>query len=193
MIKETVRIAGSGILSGLYIGIAALLFLKVGGGIVGALLFSVGLIAVVCQKTLLYTGQAWKYTPWSRDIWKLLLVWIFNILAVGALAALFGDDVIELSEKIVATRLEKGFWMDFLLSIPCGLLMTTAVKSYEKNGMIPVIGCVMAFILCGFPHCIADVFYYAACGWPSDLFIIYLGCVAGNYIGCNLYRLAQIP
>ena len=47
----------------------------------------------------------------------------------------------------------------------------------------------------GFPHSIADEFYFMLA--PADtifspsLLIIYIGEVAGNFVGCNLYRVVM--
>lgn len=52
-----------------------------------------------------------------------------------------------------------------------------------------------AFIICGFPHCVADSFYYVSCSREfveaNDLSLLaaYLPTVLGNYLGCNAYRL----
>jgi formate/nitrite transporter FocA (FNT family) len=79
-----------------------------------------------------------------------------------------------------------------ILAIGCGFIMTTAVQFARQNQFLPLIFGVPLFIVCGFPHCVADAFYYAltalqgnwewwilpACGWA----------ILGNYIGCNLPR-----
>jgi len=50
------------------------------------------------------------------------------------------------------------------------------------------------FIICGFPHSVADAFYYLATPftfiWDNVLKIIqlYVSIVVGNFIGCNLYK-----
>ena len=50
------------------------------------------------------------------------------------------------------------------------------------------------FIICGFPHCVADVFYYLTV--PVDfltenfarVLLLYACIVTGNFVGCNFYR-----
>jgi len=100
------------------------------------------------------------------------------------------------SESIISARLAKGPLMCGVLAIPCGFIMTAAVRgaSLSRN-WLPLLFGVPAFIICGFPHCVADSFYYASCshsfiaehGW--SLLAAYLPTVAGNFIGCNIYRL----
>ena len=50
------------------------------------------------------------------------------------------------------------------------------------------------FIFCGFPHSIADAFYYLAVPWSfwgahlGSILLLYVSIVLGNFVGCNLYR-----
>ncbi len=73
-------------------------------------------------------------------------------------------------------------------------MMTTAVTVARKGRWLPLLFGVPAFIVCGFPHCVADAFYYLAapldflCGNAFDILLLYLSIVAGNFVGCNIYR-----
>ena len=74
--------------------------------------------------------------------------------------------------------------------------MTVSVKfaKYE-NKWYPLLYGVPIFIVCGFPHCIADAFYYLAVPvefWSAhliDILILYVAIVLGNTVGCNLVRI----
>lgn len=179
------------------IGIAATVYLKV-GGVTGAVMFAFGLIVVVIMKLPLFTGQAQHV--WSRrgtDLSLLGLMLLMNLGGCFLLSALtVTPEIREASQNIILMRLGKGPLMCGLLSIPCGFIMTAAVRGAGmKKNWLPLLFGVPAFIICGFPHCIADSYYYASCGrdflalhgW--NLLAAYLPTVAGNYIGCNLYRL----
>ena len=72
--------------------------------------------------------------------------------------------------------------------------MTLSVRSARSGLWWPLIFGVPSFIICSFPHCVADIFYYAACApslsasdWVA-LAGVYLATVVGNYLGCNIYR-----
>ena len=73
--------------------------------------------------------------------------------------------------------------------------MTTAVTFARRGQWLPLLFCVPMFIFCGFPHCVADAFYYLTCSlsfWGEHLWsilLLYLCIVIGNFVGCNLYRL----
>lgn len=177
----------SGILAGCCIGIGAYLYLKI-GGVLGALLFSVGLLCVISQGFLLFTGQAWKYSGF--DILKILLpVIIGNIIGCGLLAYI-SQGVAEPASQIIQNRLSTGWFNVGILAIPCGFLMTSAVRS---DNWITIMLCVGAFIICGFPHCVADVFYYTLYGqYTIETLWTYLATIIGNYIGCNAYKIANL-
>ena len=72
--------------------------------------------------------------------------------------------------------------------------MTTAVTFGRKQQNLPLLFGVPLFITCGFPHCVADAFYYMCVPVPylidhaAEVLIFYVSIVIGNFIGCNLYR-----
>jgi formate/nitrite transporter FocA (FNT family) len=63
--------------------------------------------------------------------------------------------------------------------------------------MLPLVFGVPVFILCGFAHSIADAFYFLLS--PTDqllqteVLVVYLSEVLGNFVGCNLYRWTMLP
>ncbi len=195
--ENAVKFISGALMAGGCIGIAATVYLKV-GGVLGAAMFAFGLIVVVAMKLPLFTGQAQHV--WSRRGEEYSLLGLMLLLNLGGcfiLSALtFTPEIAEASQAIINARLAKGPLMCGLLSIPCGFIMTAAVRGAGmKNNWLPLLFGVPAFIICGFPHCVADSYYYASCGrdflvangW--SLIAAYLPTVAGNFIGCNLYRL----
>ena len=78
----------------------------------------------------------------------------------------------------------------------CGILIYLAVELYKKTkSFIPVIMCVMAFILSGAEHSIADAFYLGASQLSLVAFgklgLIILGNAAGSLITRWLQRKAE--
>ena len=76
--------------------------------------------------------------------------------------------------------------------ILCGILIFVCVDIYKKkNTMLGVLFCVPVFILCGFEHSIADMFYVINARtftWDAAAF---LGLVVlGNAIGGLLFPVA---
>lgn len=192
----------SSVFAGILIGIAGWGFLA--NPVLGMFLFCVGLIGVVKYGVKLYTGTAGFLTGWG-DVLPLLLILLGNIVGCLAVAAVSLWSPLALPEAatgIISTRLQVGWLGTGLLAIGCGLLMSFAVDFARKNrdfsDWLPLLFAVPAFILCGFPHCVADAFYccvyllnVSEVAWTS-LLAYYASIVLGNFIGCNAYRLCPL-
>jgi len=164
------------------------------GGVAGAVLFAFGLTTVVYYGLKLYTGTA-GFIRRQGDWAMLAMVLIGNIIGCLLSAWLISyaqPDCIEPASKILAGRLAKGPLACFLLAIGCGFIMTTAVEFARKGKMLTLLLGVPVFILCGFAHSIADAFYFlvspSAQLLQTEVLIIYIAEVFGNFVGCNLYR-----
>ena len=181
------------ILAGICISIGCVVNLRV-GGVAGAVLFAFGLTTVVYYGLKLYTGTA-GFIRRQGD-WAMLTMVLFGNI-VGCLLSAWmisyaQPDCIEPASKILAGRLAKGPLACFLLAIGCGFIMTTAVEFARKGKMLTLLLGVPVFILCGFAHSIAAAFYFLVS--PSEqllqtqVLIVYIAEVLGNFVGCNLYR-----
>lgn len=186
--KETLKIIPSAVLAGIAIAIGGTVFTMV-GGLAGAVLFAFGLLTVVHYGLHLFTGKAGFFASW-KGVAQLMTVILFgNVLGCWLTAQIAQPPVVEACQTIVSGRLAAGYWMNFLLAIPCGFIMTTAVEFGRKQLFLPLLFGVPVFIMCGFRHSIADAFYYCAAAlWSYELLWTWLVIVAGNFVGCNLYR-----
>jgi formate/nitrite transporter FocA (FNT family) len=191
------KIFRSSIIAGICIAMGGTVFLKV-GGLEGAILFSFGLLTVVHYALKLYTGTAGFFKPGSLEEWASLMVIIFgNFVGCALLSVLVAHvspDLIDKAYAITAKRDAAGVIDCFLNAICCGFIMTTAVQFGRKNHFLPLLFGVPLFIMCGFTHSIADCFYFitgATADSPitSHIMRIWFGEIAGNFIGCNLYRM----
>lgn len=188
----------SSILSGIAIGIAGFGYLASGKDIVGAILFAFGLATVVHYSLKLYTGTAGFIR--RGELGTLFLILFFNLVGcalMGLMARCSPLPLQETAQGILEGRLAMGALRGGVLSIGCGFIMTTAVTFARQDKMLPLIFGVPLFIVCGFPHCVADGFYYLcvplayiADHW-QEVLLFYVSIVAGNFIGCNLYRLVM--
>ena len=69
--------------------------------------------------------------------------------------------------------------------------MFLAVDTFRRKDEIPSVArtgmvflCVMVFILSGFEHCIADMYYFSAAGmWNMDSLLRILWMTLGNSLG----------
>ena len=194
----------SSVLSGIAVAIAGWGFLAY-TNIIGAVLFSFGLLTVVNYKLKLYTGTAGfvalrdeaGHSRWIKAIGELLFILLGNITGCLLVALLLRLSPLELGEsaqKILASRLAIGPLRAGLLAIGCGFIMTTVVTFAREGKPLALLFGVPLFINCGFPHCLADAFYYLATPFSytgahlTEIAVLYPCLVVGNFIGCNLYR-----
>lgn len=194
----------SSVLSGIAVGIAGWGYLAC-TNIIGAVLFSFGLLTVVHYKLKLYTGTAGfvalRYddgrSRWLKAIGELLFVLFGNIVGcmlVSLLTRMSPMDLGASAQTILEGRLAIGPLRAGLLAIGCGFIMTTVVTFAREGKPLALLFGVPLFINCGFPHCLADAFYYMTVpvsytgAHLAQLAILYPSLVVGNFIGCNLYR-----
>lgn len=181
------------VFAGLLIGIAGLVYLRV-GGLAGAVLFAFGLLSVVMCGAQLYTGKA-GYLPY-KESWRLVPMLLGN--AVGCLAGAYiatyvaNDAVMANLGVILEARLAASWDSLLVTSVGTGLIMTLAVYGARKGHYLPLLFGVPVFIMCGLPHCVADTFYYGAAllvgRFEWMMLWAWLWAIVGNYIGCNLPR-----
>lgn len=192
------------VLAGLFISLGCIVNLRVGGAL-GAFLFSFGLLSVVLYGVPLYTGKA-GFCSTIDDLKRLCVILLGNIVGAFILAVCVHfcfPEVSTAAEKIVSSRLSSGVPRAVLASVLCGFVMTTVVRfarrttssqnnqKYDGNLMVLLLG-IPLFILSGYWHSIADVFYYSVClTFSIKLFVVYLLTVVGNFIGCNLYNIVS--
>lgn len=196
------RLLRSSIFAGICIGTAGFGFLASGiqaetyGSLVGAVLFSLGLLAVVGYKLKLYTGTAgFIEKNQVGELFMILLGNIIGCLCLALLSRVSPMDIQGAAQNILELRLHTGALRCGLLGIGCGFLMTTAVTFARKEKYLPLLLGVPLFIVCGFTHCVADAFYYLCV--PAaflkahllEVVGVYVCIVLGNLIGCNLYRI----
>ena len=180
-------------MAGLLISLGATAFLTVDNKIVGALLFSIGLTAVILLEANLYTGKI-GYVNSKAKLISAALILIQNLLVALVCGLIFYSTKNNICENLWLNKLTKS-WHEFLFdSIGCGICIYLSVELYKKTSSIFVIVLgVLVFILSGFEHCIADIFYLSA-SMSFDLkSILYiLIAIIGNSIGSLLIRFLQL-
>ena len=191
--KQLKQLVSKSTLAGLLISLGATAFLTVDNKIVGALLFSIGLTAVILLEANLYTGKI-GYVNSKAKLISAALILIQNLLVALVCGLIFYSTKNNICENLWLNKLTKN-WHEFLFdSIGCGICIYLSVELYKKTGSIFVIVLgVLVFILSGFEHCIADIFYLSA-SMSFDLkSILYiLIAIIGNSIGSLLIRFLQL-
>lgn len=197
-----------GLLSGLMIGIGGVVSLSCENRYLGAFLFSLGLFCIIHFQYGLYTGKVGyildRDLPYLAETGVTLLAnaagaafaaALVRLTRFASLVPVQGLDVTltERAQTTIQTKMDDNLLSAFVLAFFCGILMFTAVegsrKSREANngiaGIFAVVMPIMVFILCGFNHCIADMFYYflAGCPAPTRAVLYLLVVIFGNLVG----------
>ncbi|MFQ6703685.1 MAG: formate/nitrite transporter family protein [Alphaproteobacteria bacterium] len=197
MLRKIIDVFRSSLMSGVCVGIAGFGFLAT-RDIVGSVLFAFGLLSVVNYRLRLYTGTAGFIRKGELRLLGLILVGnIVGCLIVALLARMSPLELQSSAQNILEGRLATGPLKGGLLAIGCGMIMTTAVTFARKGNNLPMLFGVPLFITCGFPHCVADAFYYLTVPldfWLNhftEILLFYISIVIGNFIGCNFYRMVM--
>lgn len=186
------------ILAGVMIAVGGTVFLSCESKVVGALFFAIGLFVICARSLNLYTGKVgyiFDNKPvYLVEVFVTIIGNFIGTLAVGTVLR-FTRIYPAISEKaagICQAKLDDTVLGIFVLSVMCGMLMYLAVNGYrdykhELSKVLSVFLCVIVFILCGFEHSIANMYYFSvAAMWGAKSFgymgIMILGNAAGGVI-----------
>lgn len=188
------------IFAGIMIGIAGTVYLRVDNNIVGAFLFSIGLLVICMYGMNLYTGKiGYILINKINYIYELLITIVGNFIGTFLVARLVlltrFKNISTKAIEIVNLKLNDNLLSIFILSMLCGILMYIAVNNYKKiNNEIGkyscIFMCVMVFILSGFEHSIANMYYINLANLLSLKSLLYiLIMILGNSVGSILIAL----
>lgn len=191
-----------GILAGILIGIGGSVYLSCDNKYVGAVLFSVALLCICMRGFALFTGKVGFIVEahTRADVSALLLSLLGNLIGTFAAGAAIRYVMPSLGEKALTLcegKLAQTAPETFLRALFCGILMYLAVVIYRKNQSVwGIFFCVPVFILSGFEHSIANMFYFSASGIVSMeaffyLWIVILGNAAGAVLMTSLLLLCR--
>lgn len=195
MLKQTVN----GVFAGILISIGGAVYLSCDNKYVGAVLFSVALLCICYMGYSLYTGKI-CYIPekHTKDEISILLTGLLgNVTATTICGYALTYAIPKLKEAALASctvKLEQNFLQTVIRAVFCGILIYLAVDIF-KNHKTPlgIIFCIPVFILSGYEHSVADMFYFAASGIVSlKAFVFIWLVILGNTIGGMLIPLLSL-
>ena len=191
-------------LAGIMIAIGGTVFLSIENKVIGASLFSIGLFGVLIYNLNLYTGKiGYLITNFNlKYIKELIITLIGNFIGACSVGFILRytriyDKIYEKSLILANTKLNDNILSIFILSIFCGLLMNYAVNGFKKQTdfgkyLVVYLG-VAVFILCGFEHCIANMYYFSVADIWSLKTLGYTGImVLGNSLGSFIIPLCNL-
>ena len=179
-----------GILAGAMVSIGGTVLLSCENKVVGAVLFCIALLSICWFGFNLYTGKVgFLLADHSRANLSLTFTGLLgNALGTLLFGLLIAAALPQLREAALAAcekRLTQLPWQTLLRGFFCGMLMYTAVWSFrERKTPLGILFCIPVFVLSGFEHSIADMFYFALAGLfrLQSLWFLLL-VVLGNSLG----------
>ncbi len=192
-----------GFYAGLLISIGGIAYLAIENKMLGSFLFSFGLLTVCMYSFNLFTGKVgYLLVNKFNYLIELLLSLLGNFLGtlvVGNLMRLTRfNSYILLATNLVNNKLNDNILSIFILAIFCGMIMYIAVNNY-KNAKDPlgkylaIFMGVMVFILCGFEHCVANMFYFSIAGvYSLKAFYYIIMMILGNSLGSLIIAIYDI-
>ena len=188
------------VMAGICIGIGGIVYLSVESKVVGAALFATGLFTVCTMGYHLYTGKACylldspnkgSYLLWLAQVWTGNLV---GTALVGYAMRLTrnGPALAEKAQALCQTKLGDSLLSIFILAIFCNIMIYIGVESYRSNPhpfgkYLGILLGIMVFILSGFEHCVANMFYFSvANAWSLTAVGYLLVMTVGNLVGAVL-------
>ena len=208
MKKEILKLAVNSLLAGIFIGMAGTVYLSSSNPVTGAFLFGFGLLTIVCYGFKLYTGAIGYLMVQGKDFFKylfdLLIIWLGNLAGcflVGKAISLsrVSDKVVPKAARLCDIKMADSPASLFILAVFCGILMFLAVESFRRKEQLHAIVrtvllflCVAIFILSGFEHSIAGMYYFSAAGMWGWQALAATGIMTlGNALGGMLLPMAD--
>ena len=189
------------IAAGIFIGIGGSVFLAIENKVVGAIFFTVALLCICQLDLMLYTGKIGflAFDHSGTEIRNTAVCLAGNCVGTGIAGMAIRycrPQVIARAVTMMEDKLAVSFGRTFFTALFCGILMYAAVRIYrERQSLSGILFCVPVFILAGFEHSIADMFY----AWTAlvgggrtvvMLAVVVLGNTVGGLLVPELKRIA---
>ena len=185
----------SSIMAGCCIGFGGIIYLMSPTKALGAMCFGIGLLTIYSYGLYLYTGKVcYVFRNDVKYALQIPVIWFGNLIGTGIIALIIlatrhGAAISEAAQALCATKMSDTYLSLFLLGAFCNIMIYISVEGYNKipyevGKYISLFLGVMVFILSGFEHSIADMFYFWAAGnWSVDSVIRLLIITMGNAVG----------
>lgn len=190
------------VLAGLSIALGGAAYLAIENPVAGAATFTLGIFVVMTHGLNLFTGKvAYVFERDRSYALDIPIIWLGNLVGTAGTALLLRSTrLISLAERAAAVSAGKigdSLWSVFVLAIFCNICIYIAVDGYNNNPhevgkYLALVFGIVGFIVCGYEHCVANMFYFTLGGaWSGQAVISLLVITAGNCVGGWLFPLLK--
>ena len=207
--KQNIKVFISAFLAGVCISVGGVVFLQLkdafpGGNVAGALLFTVGLYTICTRGLHLFTGKVcYVFDNDFNYLLQVGITWVGNLCGTCLSAAMVNASRLTVSQTALA--LSTGKLNDNMISLAvlgffCNICIFIAVNAFANNPheigkYVALFLGVAVFILAGFEHSVADMFYFAVSGVlytsPVKTLAVLLVISLGNAVGGVFFPLLE--
>ncbi|MCD8230469.1 MAG: formate/nitrite transporter family protein [Clostridiales bacterium] len=202
MWKDKGKTFVSAILGGACISFGGIAYLSLDEKVLGALFFTVGLFTICTFGLNLFTGKVCYVFAQDRGYAvNVAVIWAGNLTGTWLVAQMVKlsrlSALVEKAQTMCQVKLEDSFLSLFLLGILCNIFIYIAVEGFKNNPhevgkYLSLFFGVMVFIICGFEHCVADMFYFSVAGvWSGETLLRLLVISGGNAVGGVIFPLVR--
>lgn len=188
------------LLAGMCIAIGGAAFLSVDNKLIGSFLFSIGLLTICALEFNLFTGKV-CYFGESIDLKQIIIIWVANFIGsiiIGVITRLSSPQLIQVAQNICDKKLAEGLKI-MPLGFMCNVLIFIAVYGYknikhEIEKYLIIVMCVIVFIMSGYEHCVANMYYFTVAGYitiPTSFIYIIQNSIWNAIGGICMYRLVK--
>ncbi|MDR1627892.1 MAG: formate/nitrite transporter family protein [Oscillospiraceae bacterium] len=184
----------SGVLAGILVGIGGAICISCDNRYLGSIFFSIALLFICIRGYSLFTGKVGFIIDEfsAKKLFNLFYCLLGNITGAIISGTVIKFSFINLHQISLVSctgKLEQSALQTFIRAAFCGILMYLAVVVYKENkSKIGILFSVPVFILSGYEHSIANMFYFTLSGIFSTQLILYiLITVIGNTSGGILF------
>lgn len=194
-IMKRIKTFVSSILAGICIALGGTVYLLADNRVIGAFFFTLGLFTICTTQLDLFTGRVcYVFIRNAEYAIDLPVVWAGNLVGTWFSAKLLqctrlAPALIQQAAAVSEAKLEDKLPSVFILAVFCNILIYVAVDGFRSNPhelgkyLAMFLG-VMAFILCGFEHCVANMYFFTmGNAWSGTAWIYLLVITIGNAAG----------
>lgn len=200
--KKTLNILMNAVLAGGCIGLGGTAFLSIDNKVVGALFFTLGLFIIMTNGYNLFTGKvAYVFEKPPAYLLDVLVIWAGNLAGAYLVGALLNmTRLTALSARaaeLCTVKLNDSLLSIFLLSALCNILIFIAVDGFNSNShqlgkYLALFFGVAGFIVCGYEHSVANMYYISVAKLWSGKALLYVVVMSlGNAAGGVLFPLCR--
>ena len=184
--------------AGILISIGGSVFLACENKVVGAVFFAVALLCICYKGYYLFTGKVgYMVESHKKNDWQNLFVGLVGNLittfVLGLVIRYALPNLGETANTICTAKLTQNFLQTLIRSTFCGFLMYLAVSIFrDKQTPLAILYGIPVFILSGFEHSIADMFYFGASRiFDAKAILFFIAVIIGNSLGGILLPILQ--